>query len=74
MPRRVSAAARGATGMERDPAAQSTARRPYTCTRARAHTSSLVTSSCLSVVLSSSSCIARQQQPNKTASLEEKVR
>ena len=45
MPRRViSAAARGATGVERDPAlsalaAQSTARRPYTCKRVRAHTS-----------------------------------
>ena len=79
MPRRVSAAARGATGVERDPAlsalaAQSTARRPYTCTRVRAHTSSLVTGSCLSVVLSASSCIARQQQSNKTASREEKVR
>ena len=79
MPRRISAAARGATGVERDPtlsalAAQSTARRPYICTRVRVHTSSLVTRSCLPVVLSASSCIARQQQPNKTANREEKVR
>ena len=42
MPRRVSAAARGATGVERDPAlsalaAQSTARTLYMHTRPRTH-------------------------------------